>query len=308
MLTSEERLLIGLKVLERLKPSLRARRAQRDLPLLADAGAADASAYVPGEVNNPIQPFSLPQGSPLSGGALPGGILPLSQLLDSTGPLAPGCVVLGACEDGLPFLLDLDNPEPGSLLVAGDRGCGKTRLLQAVLTSAVVLNSPEEVAYSILAYDPFEYAGAARMVHCQELAAVDDPLQSDVIAALTDLATQRRHGDWRGPAMLLVIDDLATCLQYLDDQSFAHLYWLVRHGPQLRIWTLASLASETIDQVDERLLAAFPTRLLGSVHSSRMATYLARDPHSLAGDLVSGSQFCVPFAGEWIRFWVCDPS
>ena len=50
--------------------------------------------------------------------------------------LPGGSLMLGLAEDGLPVLLDLYDPAPGPLLVAGDGGSGKTALLQSLARAA----------------------------------------------------------------------------------------------------------------------------------------------------------------------------
>ena len=43
-----------------------------------------------------------------------------------------GMLQLGVAENGLPVMLDLYNPAPGPLLVAGDGGSGKTAFIQSL--------------------------------------------------------------------------------------------------------------------------------------------------------------------------------
>ena len=105
----------------------------------------------------------------------------------------------------------------------------------------------------------------------------------------------------------MVIDDLAACLQPLEDEQFRRLYWLVKHGPRSRIWILATIDPSSLAWMDERILDAFRTRLMGAVADPELASTLAGDEAFNAADLEEGSQFCVPFGEEWIRFWICDP-
>ena len=50
---------------------------------------------------------------------------PLNQILDQFGILPNKAIFLGAAYDGLPILLNLNDPTPGPILVTGDQGCGK---------------------------------------------------------------------------------------------------------------------------------------------------------------------------------------
>jgi hypothetical protein len=288
MLSTEERLLIGLKALEKLKPNLH-------LPQLRRTASGDPDTSSTDSPN--------PDGLERKGfTAAPA----LATVLEQTGPFSPYTVILGACEDGLPFLLDLTNPAPGSLLVTGDAGSGKSRLLRAILASAAAINPPDQVELNVLATDIAEFNALSETVHCQELLACDDLAASDVIRDLAEVVDQRRHGSPADPAMLLAIDGLDRLVGELNEPTFERLLSLLRHGPRSRVWTIATLTSTQIDQVDEPVLAAFRTRLIGKTASPRVAKLLAGSPDSGAGELVNGYQFCVPFGEEWIRFWVCE--
>jgi DNA segregation ATPase FtsK/SpoIIIE-like protein len=288
MLSTEERLLIGLKTLEKLKPNLHLSQLLRN----PSGGSVTATPDNP----NPGEPerkvFT----------AAPA----LETVLEQTGPLSPYTVILGACEDGLPFLLDLTNPAPGALLVTGDPGSGKTRLLRAILASAAAINPSNQVEFNILAEDITGFNALSETVHCQEILACNDLAASDVIRDLAEVVDQRRHGGQADPAILLAIDGLDGLVGELNEPTFERLLSILRHGPRSRIWTIATLASTQIDQVDEPILATFRTRLIGKVSSPRLARLVAGSPDSGAGELVNGYQFCVPFGEEWIRFWVCE--
>ena len=291
MLTPEERLMIGLKFLERFKPNLQYRRQQH--PLKPDPQADDSKLIAQEAL---IQEGETQDDRPPS----------IQRIIDQTGPFSPGSLILGSCEDGLPFILDLANPAPGALLISGDNDSGKTRLLHSILRSAETLNSPAQVSFSLLVGDPDEYTDLSQSPNCQEMLDLKDRSVDDLILALDAAVEQRRYGNARGPSLILAIDDLASFLHYSSDESAHMLHTILKHGPRSRIWTFATLRSADANQIDERLIFAFRTRLVGQILDSGLATYLANDPESGAGNLVSGSQFCVPFGEDWIRFWICS--
>ncbi len=105
--------------------------------------------------------------------------------------------------------------------------------------------------------------------------------------------------------MILAIDGLDACLEALDEQAFARLYWLVKHGPRSRVWTVASLPSERTRHVDPRLVDAFRTRLVGFIADGEKAKYLSGDPDLDGRDLQRGAQFYVPYGDGWTKFWAC---
>lgn len=288
MVSPEERLLIGLKVLERLRPELRARR--EGFPPYEEAGDWHTTGEEVG-----ADDFYIPDQPGLSA---------LQDVLSQAGPLPPYSLLLGACEDGLPFLLDLNNPAPGSLLVAGDRSSGKTRLLRAILSSAVMLNSPSEVAFNVIAARPDEYTGLEQEDHCEGIFAASDPCLDNFIVALSYLVEERRRSGSFGPAMVLVVDDLAELLQYISRRAFGRLFSIVQHGPSQRVWVAAAISSEQAGAVDG-LLSGFRTRLVGSIASPDLAEAFCGEGQALATELEPGSQFIAPFGSEWIHFWVC---
>jgi hypothetical protein len=229
----------------------------------------------------------------------------LTELLDTLTEPPQYAALLGACEDGLPFLFDLSNPAPGAILVTGDAAGGKTSLLRSILHSASRLNSPQQLSFDVIARQPDEYIDLDELEHCDAVLAVEEPAAADLISELVQIVETRKRSHPQDPAMILVIDDLAALLSFLDEESFSRLYWLIRHGPRYQVWTLATLASEQASQLDPRFLSAFRTRLFGYMHDERLAQQLASDAGIATRDLEKGRQFYVPYGGEWLRFWIC---
>lgn len=295
MLTSEERLSIGLKALESIKPLTRpqSQRSQHSYREETSTIESDFLDHLEEEFLEERKVSSL--------------VLPsLHTLLSQIGPLSPFAIVLGSCEDGLPFLLDLTNPVPGALLITGDPGCGKTRLLRSMLASSVLLNTPEQVAFSILTQSPNEYLDLGEAQNCLELAVPEEKVAGALVRTMVAATEKSRPLDADGPATILAIDDLAGCLQSMDEQTLNCLHWLVSEGSRYRVWVIATLSSEQADLIDKRILAAFRTRLVGRILAPECSSYLAGDTFSGAQDLAAGYQFSVPFGEEWIRFWICD--
>lgn len=280
--------LAGRKVLERWRPSPNAAAARAvGRPMSPDPDASTGASQSPGD-----QPW------PPS----------LESLLAQVGELPPYSLTLGACDDGLPFLLDLNYPAPGALLVCGDAGCGKTRLLHALADSAIAQNGAEQVQFSILALDSQVYLDLTTTDHCQEIFPVDDPVVVDLIQELSQLVEARRRGRPEDPAIVLLIDGLAECLGSLDQDTFERLYRLARHGPRARVWTIASLDTRQLQSVDGRFLAAFRTHLLGRIRNRRSAESLAEPGAPIDTRDLEDGLFLMPYGEEWLRLWTCAAS
>jgi len=81
-------------------------------------------------------------------------LLPLyNQLTDhptDQPPIPPATAILGLAEDGAPLLIRLPSPDVGHILIAGDEGAGKTMLLQSIVLSLAMTNSPDDLAFIFL--------------------------------------------------------------------------------------------------------------------------------------------------------------
>ena len=229
----------------------------------------------------------------------------LADMLKSLPEPPPYAALLGACEDGLPFLFDLANPAPGAILVTGDAAGGKTDLLHSLLHSACRMNAPEQLVFNVIASQPDEFLDLNEMEHCQAVLPVEEGAVADLIAELVETVETRKRNHPQDPAMILVIDDLAALLSFLDEQTYSRLYWLIRHGPRYQVWTLATLPAGQAAHMDPRFLSAFRTRLFGYMHDERLAQRLAGDDGIATRDIERGRQFLVPYGGEWLRFWIC---
>ena len=108
--------------------------------------------------------------------------------------------------------------------------------------------------------------------------------------------------------ILVVIEDIAEVANNLNLTMLTRLHHLIKHGPRLGIWVLATLSSEDLEYADPALLDAFRTHLLGSIADPLAANYLGRDDHCPAPQIEKGRQFCASVEGGWLYFWICDPT
>jgi hypothetical protein len=282
MLNSDEQLEIGMEVIQQL-------RAEMALPLpLPVSPSIAAMNSAPAERR------------PSSRAALPS----LAGLIRKIGPQPPYSALVGLCEDGLPFLLDLSDPVPGAILIAGDPGSGKTRLLQSLLASVGVFSGPEELCYTLITSRSQENALLQDQPHCLGILAPGERPAVELVLAYAEVANQRRTGRENGPVTILAIDDLAALDRQMDDKSTRYLQWLLLTGPQVGVWTIATLDAGQARALDRRLLPAFATRLIGKIASPEAASLLAGYPDPLVAALEGGDQFCVLYGNEWIRFWI----
>lgn len=264
MLTTQERLEIFLDVLERVAPEMRG-RALNDLPTpTVETGYA------------------------------------LSELMDRLGPLPPCSALMGVCEDGLPFLLDLADPSPGSILVIADEGSGKTSLLRAILTSASALNRPEQVSFTLLTPIPGEFETLSDLDNCRAVLSAYDRTASELIVELSELTEQRKNMRNQGTVEILAIDDLAALVQNNDYEVNTRLRWLIAYGPQAAIWPIATIKTGQLWRIRDGIYEAFGTTFVGRTSSSQLPSGLG----STTMRLEIPGVFTAPLGDEWIRFWI----
>ena len=236
---------------------------------------------------------------------LPPPVPSLSTVLNSLGHLPSYSALIGLCEDGMPFLMDLSNPAPGSILISGQPGSGKTRLLTALLTSAARLNDPQTVNFCLITPQLHEVESLKKYPHCLGIAAPYERTASEMIIKLAAIAEQRRSGRELGPAVILAIDDLAYLTgEYLDYGVYVHLKWLLQNGPGSLIWPVATLRSDQVHAMDRRLVGSFSTKFIGQWHLENNSRRLNAASRTFSEHLLPEGTFEVLYNNQWIRFTV----
>jgi len=290
MLSYEEKFLIGLATLKRFRASLHGREPlPRRRHEKRPSRQKDRNLDSQGERSDTYP--SLPT---------------LQAVLQTNSPWPQNSCLVGVCDDNLPFVLDLTNPTAGGVLIVGEPGSGKTRLLESLLNSTAALNGPGQVLLHIIAPDPQEYERIFQTENFQNIFTDDDPAAIQLLEKLALFVEQRQRGSHRGPTLIVAIDNLASFLQFLPEDAAKDLYTLITQGSSSRVWIVSGIPSTQVDKVDERWLPAFRTLIFGAISDRNLVLALAGDENAGIDTLVPGYQFSVPFGEEWLRFWVCE--
>ena len=211
---------------------------------------------------------------------------------------------LGLCEDGLPVLLDLQDPRPGALLILGAAQSGKTGFLQLMLQTLILNNSAYEASYAVIYSREEEWRSYCdrgwQRGYCIEAVASYESGVVELVHKMASLAEQRYSGRHLGPPVLLVIDDLHLLLQ-VDLEVRLNLEWLCKNGPAMGVWPVASLPASQA-QAFSHWVELFTTRVFG--HMSRLEAGRLGAPRLDAERLLSGRQFSVQIQNEWTPFWL----
>lgn len=190
-------------------------------------------------------------------------------IMESIKPAPKRSILLGKCLDGLPFLLELGDPELGAILVACDAGYGKTHQLQVMVDSAIRTHAPHDLQVAVLTLNPDEWSGINRNPkqnqYFQGCYAWYDSRNPIMIESLTELAETRREGERQGADILLILDDL-TAIEDLPMEAQVNLRWLMEYGPQSAIWVVGALDTRKVSAV-RYWVEPFRTRIVGRVDS-----------------------------------------
>ena len=233
-------------------------------------------------------------------------VITVEALIKEVGPLSPGCVLVGACDDKVHFYMDLQDPHPGSVLISSDLRSGTARLLQAMLTSAVLLNSHRQLRFTWISSDASVPSGLFKQPHCYGVISAANQEAGQAITHLADVAERRMDSGSDDTLLILALDGLESFCTKLDDQAYDDLAWLIRNGPALRIWPFITLDASKANRVGRELIDLFGTRLLG--HMDANQTLMFQGDPGITGRLVAEKQFCVWYADAWMKFWAAEPA
>jgi hypothetical protein len=245
---------------------------------------------------------------PTSGKPIVSAAPTLSEVLAQLGSIPPGALLLGVASDGLPVLLNLCDPHPGPMLIAGDAGSGKTAFLQAIAQSIAQTHGSDDVRFGVITNYPDEWESVRTFPHNAGVFAVGHKSVPEFIHSLASWAHSNKNTN---QCMLLLVDDLES-LASLDLQAVQDFRWLLLRGPARRIWPIVTLNAPRYGQVIQ-WLQNFRTRVFGYIGNGRVAEALAGDKASGLSQLEARVQFSlretvVPRAvggkENWLRFWL----
>jgi hypothetical protein len=226
------------------------------------------------------------------------GLPSLSEVLTEYSPLPQSALFLGLAEDGLPILLNLNDPVPGPLLIVGDPGSGKTALLKNIARAVDRIHEPNRVKYSVVTEHISEWNGFERSANCEGILPLKDDQIKNYLSALVEWAHVNKN---EGQFLLLIIDDLNSIVKSTDIHQ--QLRWLLLRGTARNIWPIITLNANQSEDV-LTWLDAFRTRLFGSIQNDVDVEKLTGLKNNSFKDLLAGSQFSMREGKNWLPFWI----
>ncbi len=222
----------------------------------------------------------------------------LADALETISSLPSYSILFGIAADGLPLLLHLRNPRPGPILVAGDRGSGKTGFLKALVRAASLLTSPGSVQFAALTDYPEEWERFSAPEH---LAGVWPAYERDASTLLFDLACRAQAREATTPVVLL-FDGLDSVL-HMDDSTQNNFSYLLAHGPPALVWPVVTVNASRAMKLPA-WLAYFRTRIYGRITHPATGEELVPVPGAPIKGLFPGYQFCLREKSNWLQFWL----
>ena len=227
------------------------------------------------------------------------GVPNIRQVLAELGSLPKDALFLGMASDGLPVLLNLQDPVPGPLLVVGDNGVGKTNFLKTIAHSITITHKPSEVLFGVVTGHTDEWD---REMDSSHRVAIFPASHTGAQDLLLSLASWARSNENARRSVLLLMDDIEI-LAGFDFEVLQNLRWLLLRGPARHVWPILTMNSASHGNT-ATWLPAFRTRIFGRIENGEAANALGGDKSSRLDELQAGAQFSLRENGSWLRFWL----
>jgi hypothetical protein len=196
-----------------------------------------------------------------------------------------GSLQLGVAENGFPIMVDLYDPAPGPVLVAGDGGSGKTAFLQS-LTLGSDLQDPGEILFGVLTPFPEEWGGLEILSNCLGIWPAYHPAARQFLSQLVSWADVLPSSH---QVVILIVDDLDLLITNgFHDQH--NLRWMLTYGPRRQVWPVVAINPGRLTH-PETWLDYFQTRVLGRVKRPQTAHLLITDPEIDLAELPQRGQY-----------------
>ncbi len=226
---------------------------------------------------------------------------PLPRLADALrlcAPLPPSALFLGLAEDGLPVLLNLADPQPSPVLIAGDALSGKTRLLQLIARVVDDADDPNRIRYAVISEEPSEWVGFEDSPACEGILPFHHALATGYAVSLAaELAASHVRSKW----LLLLIDGLSELVGDGDLRDLVSE--VIACGPAAGILPLITLDTSSA-HIPTAWLQPFRCRLFGHIQREDIARDLAGSTDGIFHILQPPAQFAMRTRSGWLPFWL----
>ena len=229
----------------------------------------------------------------------------LEQFLKKFGHANDPIIPIGVTDAARPLLLDLDDPQPGPILISGDNTTANRELLKVLAHSACANLSVGEIKFLVITSQPEDWKGwpgsLQKPERCLAVLEKGSPDLGDWIIQLAEQVEQRFNRRQASAPILLLIDGLELISRAESDVQL-NFEWLCQNAPGAQVWPVATLPTGLALEMG-RWIRHFHTRLIGKM-PNRAAARLGLSSGLDSEGLVDGRQFAVRIQDEWINFWL----
>lgn len=207
-------------------------------------------------------------------------------------------LLFGFASDGLPILLNWAVPTPGPILLAGDRGSGKTAFLQGVVRAASLSHDQGNVQFVAVSDYPEEWSKQHYPGYLAGVYPAYDPSTTDALFQLANWVDT--GGDDR--AVFLLWDGLDALLHLPADTQDV-LRFLLLKGPAAQVWPIVTVNARRGVE-NPAWMELFHTRIFGRIADPHLEEELSPIPGAGLNTLFAGVQFSMRGRSRWLRFWI----
>jgi hypothetical protein len=229
----------------------------------------------------------------------------LEQFLEKFGHSTDHTIPIGVTDAARPLLLDLDDPQPGPILIVGDEIDGNRDLLKLLAQSACANLSSQEIKFLVLTSQPENWkswvVSLQKSERCLAILENDTSDVGDWIIQMAEQVEQRFSSRNLSAPILLLIDGLDLVSRAESDVQL-NFEWLCQNATGAQVWPVAALPTGMALEMG-RWIRHFHTRLLGSM-PNHAAVRLGLSEGLDSEGLAAGRQFAVRIQDEWINFWL----
>jgi hypothetical protein len=219
----------------------------------------------------------------------------LREVLTKSAGIPAHTVILGVVEDGLPVLLDLHDPTPGSLLIVGDERQQELDLLRSALASVILRNSARGVQFIVFSHLPEAWRQWVGELgwdrYCLDVVGADTPSAQEWIDLLSGWSIERQANLRSGPPVIILFDTLSFMTR-LAAETREKLDDLIQTGPRGQFWPVAAVSTALANSLG-RQLDVFKTRIVGFSEDAGVYSRLAGVDQAGAKGFGQSGQFVV---------------
>lgn len=207
--------------------------------------------------------------------------VPLLKLLASTSSLPPRTIPIGLADGGQPVLLNFPTSRMSHIMIAGDKGAGKTSLLRAMATAIAMTTRQAQCQLQII--DPAWNNDEQPTAHDSPLLPLgylphmlSDPAFGmdsgiTIIEFLDEEMTYRHQQSIQTPHLIIFIDHLETFLEHAGTITKSAFIRLLQYGSRTGIHLVMATERPDSPYIDSTIKSCFSIRIAGRIKDNTAA-------------------------------------